>query len=122
VAASRAERLAIFFERLANAPAATTAEEAKTLMDRLLNTVEDELSGVAFDPSTRGADGRLYPAQEDARFAVAGREDLTGYAHRRHDTYIGRAGAILIRSRVDGTVLVNKPGGDGVFVELDDGA
>ena len=111
----KSERLAEVFKRLAAAPAARSAPEAKLLLDSILNTVEDELTGIPFDPSSWKIDNRLYPAQEDSRRPVPGYPDIARYRHRSHNTYIGANGAIEITSNA-GEVLFAKAGADGKHV------
>jgi hypothetical protein len=58
---SRAQRLQEIYRRLAQAPAAGSFTEMRRQLDDVLNEVEDELSGVAYDPRRWATDGRLYP-------------------------------------------------------------
>ncbi len=112
---SKSERIAELFRRLAAAPPAATAEEAKSLVDNTLNDVEDELTGIPFDASAWQTDGRLYPAQEDSRRPVAGRPEVVRYRHRSHYTYLGANGAIEITS-LSQEVLFRKVGADGNYI------
>lgn len=112
---SKSERLAELFRRLAAAPPATNAREAKLLLDNTLNAVEDELTTIPFDPSAWATDGRLYPAQEDSRRPVPGRPDVARYRHRSHNTRIGANGSIEISDDSD-QVLFRKPGADGNYL------
>ena len=89
--------------------------EAKSLLDNTLNSVEDDLTGIAFDPSAWATDNRMYPPQEDNRRAVPGRPDVARYRSRSHNTYIGENGAIEIRSETN-DVLFRKAGADGKHV------
>ena len=59
--ASRSERLAEFFRRLMQAPPARSYDEAFGQVSRILNEVEDELSGVEYNMKNAGFDGRMYP-------------------------------------------------------------
>jgi len=114
---ARSDRLALVFQRLLALPAASSAKQAKSQLDMTLNQVEDEFTTIPFRPDTLGSDGRMYPAQEDARFVVEGHPELAGYMHRRHETYVSNTGALLIRE-YRGPVLLDRPGADGKRVEL----
>lgn len=106
----KADRLAEFQKRLSEAPAAANHDDALQLIADVLNTVEDELSGVPFDPARSHVDGRLYPPSTE--FEVA--SDVVGsrcYRQRGHKTYISPSGAIRI-CRLDGQVLTSKPAVD----------
>lgn len=110
--ATRTERLEEFYRRLANAPTAGSEAEALEMLGRILIEVENELSGVPFDPSYPLNDGRMYPPKLDSRRNVAGREDLARYRSRGHNTFISASGAIRIE-KVDQTCQFEKPGKDG---------
>jgi len=112
---TKAQRLLEFLRRLRWAAPASNAEEALDLVARTLNAVEDELSGTPFDPSAWQTDGRLYPPQMDSRRAVPGRQDVTRYRSRSHNTFIAENGAIEIQT-IDGVVLLSKAGADGASV------
>ena len=90
------ERLDEFCQRLLAAPACASREEAFDLLSQTLIDVENELSGIAFDPAFPRDDGRMYPPQQDAHRTVAGRGDLHRYRSRQHNTYFSESGAILI--------------------------
>lgn len=119
MAATKAERLAEFLDRLSKAPPASTAEEALELVNRILNEVEDRLSGIPYDPDAARqlvTDGRMYGPHPS--FASAWpKQGVIRYAHTRHDTFVQSNGAILIRLRRPAKVLVSKPGADGEAVE-----
>lgn len=107
------ERLDLFFERLSAADPAADAEEAFLLISRILNEVEDEYSGVTFDPENWKDDGRLYPPLKDNARPVNGRPDLTRYRSRGHNTFIRENGAIGIRA-LGGELIFEKAGKDGI--------
>ena len=110
----KADRLAEFQRRLAVAPAAAGHDEALQLLADVLNAVEDELSGVPFNPARSHVDGRLYAPSVD--FEVE--SDVAGsrcYRQRGHKTYISLSGAIRI-DRLDGQVLTAKRAADGTEV------
>jgi hypothetical protein len=108
-ARSKTERFTEFTRRLSAAPPASTAEEALSLLADTLNAVEDEFSGVPYDPEKWQSDGRMYPPQADSERKVPGRPELRRYRSRSHNTIIGDDGSIEIKT-LDGTTVVNKPG------------
>ena len=69
---SRAERLQEFFRRLAALSAAGNAEEALLQIEQTLNQVEDEFTGIVYDPENWQTDGRMYPPQKDSLRNVDG--------------------------------------------------
>ena len=114
---TKGERLVEFLRRLTDLPAAGNFEEAWRQLETTLNHVEDELSGVPFDPVTRGLDGRLYPPQLDSEKAFPSHPRVRRFRHRNHNTLIGENGSIQIRKAarrpLDGEVVFSKPGADG---------
>ena len=106
------ERFTIFLERMKAAPPAESAKEALTLLVEVLNAVEDEFSGVPYNPSLWQTDGRMYPPQSDNLRSVPGRPTVRRYRHVRHNTFIAENGAVRIQT-LDGDVLLDKPGKDG---------
>lgn len=112
---SKAERLAIFMERFAHSAASASADEAYALVAATLNQVEDELSGVPFDPDNWKTDGRLYPPQEDNKHLVLGHPLVTRYRSVAHNMFIGSNGAVEIQT-LRGDVLLQKAGADGRHV------
>lgn len=110
------ERLRIFLDRLSAAPAAGSADEAFTLMTRILNEVEDELTTISFDPAAWEHDGRLYAPLPDSARDVSDRLDLTRYRSRSHNTWISTNGAICIAT-LRGERLLDKAGKDGRKVD-----
>ncbi len=85
----------------------------------VLNDVEDQLTSIPFDPRRWEVDGRLYPPQHDSARGVPGHPHVVRYRSRMHNTFIGRNGAIEVRT-IDGTVQFHKAGADGRTVwELD---
>jgi len=109
---TKGQRLVEFLRRLRWAAPASDAEEAFELIARILNAVEDEFSGTPFDPSAWKTDGRLYPPQFDSQRVVPGRQDVTRYRSRSHNTFIAANGAIEIQT-IDGFVLLSKTGANG---------
>jgi hypothetical protein len=109
----KAVRLRVFLDRLAEASPASSALEAKQLIDRILNAVEDELTDIPYDPSRWRTDGRMYPAHEDSAGDIEGHPAVTSYRSRKHETLVRDNGAIEIRDPHTLEVLLAKPGLDG---------
>lgn len=115
----RALRFEEFIRRLRSALPAESAERALELISSVLNQVEDELSGIPFQPDQWQNDGRMYPPQADSARDVEGRPELTRYRSRNHDTWVAANGAILIRARDTGRTELAKAGADGCSIEID---
>ncbi len=113
---TKAERLAVFSERLRAAPAASSADEAVALVATVLNAVEDEFSGAPFDPTQWTTDGRMYPAQADRTHPVEGHPGVVRQRTVAHFVYVRTNGAIEIRSTRNNDVIFQKPGADGLGV------
>lgn len=111
----KAVRLQIFFQRLAEAPAATNADDAYELLVKIMTAVEDEMSGVPNDPSRWQTDGRLYPPMDDRQSEVPGSPEIRRYRSLKHITYIGQNGAIEITTSKN-EVVFRKAGADGKHV------
>jgi hypothetical protein len=109
---SKSERMKIFLERLGAEKPARTADGAVTLLSGCLNAVEDEFSGIPYNPSLWVSDGRMYPPQEDSFRRVPDRPSLRRCRSRGHNTYFGKNGSIRIEG-LDGEILLDKPGDDG---------
>ena len=84
-------------------------------MERTLDSVEDELTSVPFDPSQWRNDGRMYPFQDDSMLAPDN-PFIAAFRSRHHRTYIGVNGAIEIRDKTD-AVIFSKAGVDSRTIE-----
>lgn len=110
---TKSHRLQEVYQRLASAPAARTFTEMRTQLDNILNAVEDQLTGIPYNPSRWATDGRLYPVQDDNVYDVEGHPDVTLLRARGSEIYIGANGAIEIRNADSGEVEFSKAGADG---------
>lgn len=110
---TKAERLALFYERLLAAPAAGSHDEAYALLCSTLNAVEEEHSGAPYNPNAWRTDGRMYPPQKDRVFAVSGFPEVLRYNSFRHDTFIANNGAIEVKIIATGEVHFEKLGSNG---------
>lgn len=109
----KVQRLHEVYRRLAQAPAAGTFMEMRGQLDDVLNAVEDQLTGIPYDPHCWQTDGRLYPVQDDNVFGVEGSPRVMLLRARGSMIYIGDNGAIEIQDVVSGVVELSKPGADG---------
>jgi hypothetical protein len=114
----KGERVAELVRQLEHSPPAGNAEDPLHLVTTTLDDIEDRFSGVPNDPSSPRADDRIWPPIAKYSFAIEGRDDLDGYRQKGHETIIGSNGAILIRSRRDVRIILDKAGLDGRKVNL----
>ena len=113
----RNERFKLFIQELMKAAPAATFEEARALLEMVLNDVEDEHSGGAFDPANWRQDGRLYPPQDDRELET----EVPGvriFKTVSHLVVFGENGAIRIEKfqSLPGdpdAIALDKPGRDG---------
>jgi len=112
MSASKQRRLDEFLRRLEGAAPVSTEEEALDILGRILIAVEDELSGISFNSTCPLNDGRMYPPKADSKRSVEGRDDVTRYRSRSHNTFISIYGAIRIEEE-GGTCLIDKAGRNG---------
>jgi hypothetical protein len=110
---TKGERLALFYERLQAATAASSHDEAYALLCSTLNAVENEHSGVPFNPDNWQTDGRMYPPQQDRASRVEGFPEVIRYGSFRHNTFIASNGAIEVRIIATDAVHFVKPGANG---------
>jgi uncharacterized protein YPO0396 len=111
--ASRKQRFQEFLRRLEISPPAASLGEARTLIDATLNAVEDEMSGVPYNPTTWLTDGRMYPVQDDNIRDVPGQPNVKRARSKDHNVYIAKNGAIRIVQISTNEVALDKPGQDG---------
>jgi len=112
-------RLQVFYHRLRTALPARTHDGALQLIAETLQAVEDEFSGVPYDPAETGVDGRMYPP--NSKFRRLNREILGVACYRQfsHITFIADNGAYEIRvletedSQTVEYTEVDRPGSDG---------
>jgi hypothetical protein len=65
----KSERFALFVREMQEAVPAASFEEARLLLETVLNSVEDRHSDASFCPENWQIDGRMYPPQDDAERA-----------------------------------------------------
>ena len=109
----KAQRFQMFIAAMRTLPSAATGAEGLEQIARTLNAVEDEHSGVPFNPGTWLTDGRMYPPADDYRREVPGRPDVTRFRSRSHNTYIRANGAVRIEVVGTREVVLERPGRDG---------
>lgn len=109
---ARHERLALFFERLLAAPGASNFDEAFRQLHDILNAVEDQYSGVPYNPPAWQTDGRLYPPLPDSEKVLdPPQPGVRFFKTRGHSVFVGANGSIEIRLKRQS--VVQKPGADG---------
>ena len=101
------------FRRLAQRLPVSSGEDALAVLVSTLNEVEDEMTGIPYNPDSWATDGRLYPPLPDSRRPVSGRPDVARWRSKGHNTYIRNNGAIEIARVPDGLVVFEAPGRDG---------
>lgn len=111
----KGERFALFVREMQEAVPAASFEEARLLLETVLNSVEDRHSGASFCPENWRDDGRMYPPQDDAerKISIAG---VRLFRTRGHRVWFAANGAIRITEAADGKVVLDKPGKDGRFI------
>jgi hypothetical protein len=113
----RNTRLRLFVERFVSYPCSGSFDEARTLLNETLNAIEDEHSGVPYEPSNWKSDGRMYPPQDD-RERASENQRVRCFDTRGHLVEFGYNGAVRIRPLKDGLPpLLDKPGADGQLIE-----
>jgi hypothetical protein len=111
---SRKERLEEFMRRMTASEPRSTFDDAYELLCDTLNEVEDELSGVPYNPDMWSTDGRLYPPQPDSfRKDCKDHPSVVRLRTRGHNIFIAQNGAIEIQKLNGEGVIFQKPGADG---------
>lgn len=111
---NKRERLHLILAEMEANPAASTADEARALLARVMNTVEDGESGVEANPDADVDDGRMYPPADRYERAEP-KPGVRLFRVKAHRVYFGGNGAILITDLND-KILLDKPGADGRLV------
>ena len=114
---SKQERLCYFIERLKNLPGMDSKESAQQQISDTLNEVEDEYSGVPYNPNRweDGGwkdDGRMYPVQADMERPSNVYHRVTIFRSVAHRTFIDSNGAFRITD-LDGLVVIEKGNSSG---------
>ncbi|MBB1260169.1 hypothetical protein [Streptomyces alkaliterrae] len=103
------ERLALVYQRLRDLPPARTAEEALHQLDTTLTKVEDEHSGVPFNPNAGlASDGRMYFPRED--FTTRHPDGSVTALTKGQVITAQPNGELTITSRRTGEVVYHRPG------------
>jgi hypothetical protein len=110
--ASKGQRLAEIFRRLAAAPPAASHDDAYRLLCDTIDAVEDQMTTTPNIPANWMTDGRIYPPQMDQSYRPKRRPDLMRYISKGHSTLIRDNGAITIMVK-NGPIVFDKPGADG---------
>lgn len=109
---TKRERLQLIQARLEKAPCASTHDEAFGMLTNIVNEVEDEHSGVPYDPNAWIADGRIYPPQLDSK-KTCDVKFARRYRTKGHHVFIGDYGAIAFQNVITQQIEFSKPGCDG---------
>ena len=110
---SRKERLKEFMRRMKALEPKSTFDDAYEMLCDTLNEVEDEFSGVPYDPEKWRTDGRLYPPQSDAFRDCEDHPSVVRMRTRGHNVFIASNGAIEIKALHGDGVIFEKLGADG---------
>lgn len=107
----RSVRLQELFARLERQRPFTSFKDAYEGLVTILETVEDELTGIPNDPENWRVDGRLYPPQEDHWYPA--QPGVTRMRTREHNVFIASNGAIEIQEVKSKRIVFSKVGADG---------
>jgi len=114
----RSERFTLFVQELQEVAPAATFDEARNLLETILNRIEDAHSGVPFRPDNWRDDGRMYPPGDDFERASP-YSGVRIFRTRGHFVLIGQNGAIRISTSrraadaQDAEIVLDKAGADG---------
>jgi hypothetical protein len=101
-------RLEVFFARMARHRPFTSFGDADQGITTILEAVEDELTDIPNDPSTRGEDGRLYPPQPDSWRTDTRYRHVTRMRAKLHNIFVSASGAVEIRPVGSDVILLSK--------------
>ncbi|GLS95303.1 hypothetical protein [Piscinibacter gummiphilus] len=112
---TKRERVSLYFAIIHDVPRGCSCKETKDFADSVLNTIEDEFSGVPYDEGDWKHDDRLYPAKEDNR-RHSPVDEVSIYRHKQHESYFGINGAIRVVQRTGKVFSVDLAGSDGLTI------
>lgn len=107
---TKGQRLEMILARLQESHPASDEQGARELVERVVNEVEDQYSGVEARPDADLNDGRMYPPAERFRSKDSTR-DVSCYGLKGHYIFFGVNGSIRITDRQKQLVL-DKLGAD----------
>ncbi len=116
LAVTKRERLNETLRRVRDAAPFPNGFAARGALERIMNEVEDQFSGIPRNPhaTTAPTDGRMYPP--DDMFEIqSGSWGVRTFKQTRHRTSFGENGALEI-VLWDGTVEISLCGQDGKFI------
>lgn len=111
----RSERIGLYLRLIEDIPHGSSCEETKEFADTVLDTIEDEFSGVPPAPSEYRTHDRLYPAQADAR-RPSPDERVAIFRHKAHLSHFGANGAILVSDVPNKACVAQRCGSDGLTI------
>ncbi len=98
-------------------PPAKSLDGALEQLSTTLNEVENEYSGIPYNPDEPEGDGRLYPPSQKYGRPFPQHPRVQRLRQVGHNTLIGDNGSVEIRAvaedPLEGDLLFSKPGADG---------
>jgi hypothetical protein len=91
---NKAQRLNLFYQRLAEAESCASFNEAYDLLHKTMNEVEDEFSTIPFDATYPMNSERMYAPLMDNAKPID--QNLTRFRNRFNYCFMSKNGAILI--------------------------